>query len=317
MGEEQSSGDLQSTTPKPFVFVLMPFDESFNDTYKFGIKGAAEEVGAYAERVDEQIFTEGILDRIFSEINKADVIVADMTGRNPNVFYEVGYAHALGKIVLFLTREANDIPFDLKHQQHTVYGGSIDTLKRELVRKLRWALDNPKVRSEDVVLTLQLTRFVSHASENPPYLLVVKMRNDGRETIERFRLQIDAPYYGTAVHTLDEQFVETASIVRSKNQRYHREVLRDPESGQDSVIMTYWSEHPLLPGEELSLTDIFSYDIEFHGFTRDQIAEWFKSQAGSENGEVTWALCCDRRPPTKGKISLRKLFETSPWLKPI
>ncbi len=43
----------QSTTPKPFVFVLIPFDKTFDDIYKFGIKGAAEDVGAYAEKFDE------------------------------------------------------------------------------------------------------------------------------------------------------------------------------------------------------------------------------------------------------------------------
>jgi nucleoside 2-deoxyribosyltransferase len=96
----------QTTLPKPFVFVLMPFDSTFDDIYKFGIKGAADDIGAYAERVDEQNFTEGILDRIFNQISKADVIVADMTGKNPNVFYEVGYAHALGKITLLLLRRS-------------------------------------------------------------------------------------------------------------------------------------------------------------------------------------------------------------------
>ena len=101
----------QTTLPKPFVFVLMPFDSTFDDIYKFGIKGAADDIGAYAERVDEQNFTEGILDRIFNQISKADVIVADMTGKNPNVFYEVGYAHALGKITLLLTQNTDDIPF--------------------------------------------------------------------------------------------------------------------------------------------------------------------------------------------------------------
>src|SRR5947209_4307499 len=129
-----------STQPKSFVFVLMPFDTKFNDIYKFGIKDAADDVGAYAERVDEQVFVEGILDRILNQISKADVIVADMTGRNPNVFYEVGYAHALGKVVLLLTQKAEDIPFDLKHRPHTVYGGQIETLRRELVTKLQWAI---------------------------------------------------------------------------------------------------------------------------------------------------------------------------------
>ena len=126
--------------PKPFVFVLMPFEKSFDDIYKFGIKGAAADVGAYAERLDEQIFSDGILDRVFNQINRADVIVADMTGRNANVFYEVGYAHALGKIVLLLTQHADDIPFDLKHRQHLVYGGSIETLRRDLNARLTWAI---------------------------------------------------------------------------------------------------------------------------------------------------------------------------------
>ncbi|MCZ7382683.1 MAG: hypothetical protein O8C64_14075 [Candidatus Methanoperedens sp.] len=138
------NNEIKSTAPKPFIFVLMPFDEKFNDAYKFGIKGAAEDVGAYAERVDEQIFTEGILDRIFNQISKADVIVADMTGRNPNVFYEVGYAHALGKIVLLLTQNAEDIPFDLKHRPHIVYGGKIETLRNKLTERLIWAIDKSK-----------------------------------------------------------------------------------------------------------------------------------------------------------------------------
>jgi len=129
-----------ATTPKPFVFVLMPLDPRFKDAYTYGIKGAASDVGAYAERLDEQIFTEGMLDRIFNQISKADVIVADMTGRNPNVFYEVGYAHALGKIVLLVTQDASDIPFDLKHKQHIVYGGHIETLRKELSAKIRWAV---------------------------------------------------------------------------------------------------------------------------------------------------------------------------------
>ncbi len=138
------SEENKSTTPKPFIFVLIPFDERFRDIYKFGIKGAAEEIEAYAERVDEQIFTEGILERIFNQISKADVIIADMTGRNPNVFYEVGYAHALGKIVLLLTQNTDDIPFDLKHRQHIVYGGKIETLRKELINRLIWAINKSK-----------------------------------------------------------------------------------------------------------------------------------------------------------------------------
>lgn len=126
-----------STSPKPFCFVLMPFDKAFNDVYEFGIKGACEDAGVYCERVDEQIFLGSMLDRIYNQISTADLLVADMTGRNPNVFYEVGYAHALGKNVILLTQHAEDIPFDLKHFPHVVYGGQIKDLRGELSPRVK------------------------------------------------------------------------------------------------------------------------------------------------------------------------------------
>lgn len=136
------------TGPKPFVFVLMPFDDKFTDAYQLGIKEAAKEVGAYAERVDEQMYSEGILERIFNQIAKADVLVADMTGRNENVFYEVGYAHALDKVVVLLTQNADDIPFDLKHRPHLVYDGKATKLRAELPKWLSWAIVESRRRSQ-------------------------------------------------------------------------------------------------------------------------------------------------------------------------
>lgn len=133
-----------TTKPKPFVFVAMPFDPSFDDLYHLGIKPACEKAGAVAERVDEQIFQESILQRIYSQIAKADVVVADVTGMSPNVFYEVGYAHALGKSVVLLAGSEDDIPFDLKHYTHFVYGGSILAVIPEIEKRVRWALENPE-----------------------------------------------------------------------------------------------------------------------------------------------------------------------------
>jgi len=93
-----------------FAFVLMPFDRQFDDVYSLGIKDAVDKAGALAERVDEQVFhREGILERIYNQIEIADLIIADMTGRSPNVFYEVGYAHAKKKLCVLLTKNADDI----------------------------------------------------------------------------------------------------------------------------------------------------------------------------------------------------------------
>jgi hypothetical protein len=150
------NAESMSTAPKPFSFILMPFDEAFDDVYKVGIKPACEAAGAYCERVDEQIFNERILDRVYNQIAKADILIADMTGRNANVFYEVGYAHALGKLTILLTQNTDDIPFDLKHFPHIVYGTKIAFLRSELEKRVRFFIENPPGKPSDVKLGLEL-----------------------------------------------------------------------------------------------------------------------------------------------------------------
>lgn len=127
-----------------FVLVLMPFEESFKEVYASGIRPACQLAGALCERVDEMIFTHNILTQIYQKISEADLIVAEMIGRNPNVFYEAGYAHALKKQVIFLTQMEEDIPFNLKHYQHIVYGKEINKLKNELFRKVSWVIQHPE-----------------------------------------------------------------------------------------------------------------------------------------------------------------------------
>lgn len=135
----------------------MPFDKAFDDVYEFGISGACEDAGVYCERVDEQIFPGSMLDRIYNQISTADLLVADMTGRNPNVFYEVGYAHALGKNVILLTQQAEDIPFDLKHFPHVVYAGQIKSLREELAPRVKhFAFEAKKGEVEQLGLEVYL-----------------------------------------------------------------------------------------------------------------------------------------------------------------
>lgn len=127
----------------------MPFSDDFADVYSIGIKEACAIAGAYCERVDEQIFVESMLDRIYNQIAKADFVIADMTGRNANVFYEVGYAHALGKRTILLTRDAADIPFDLKHYPHIVYKDKVSYLRDELTKRVEWHIQNPVGEKRD------------------------------------------------------------------------------------------------------------------------------------------------------------------------
>lgn len=137
-----------------FAFVLMPFNPEFDDVYKFGIKEPAATLKIRAERVDEQKYQEGILERIYRQIDAADIIIADMSGQNPNVFYEVGYAHAKDKICILLTSDAEDIPFDLKHRRHVVYNDSINTLRSQILEELQWAKkENENIKKSHIRVT--------------------------------------------------------------------------------------------------------------------------------------------------------------------
>lgn len=148
LNELIGDGQLGTKENDFFTFVIMPFNSDFDDIYKLGIKKAASNLGVSAERLDEQIFGEGMVDRIYRQIEAADFIIADLSERNANVFYELGYAHAKDKICILLTKDALDIPFDLKHRRHIVYGNSITYLKGELEKNIQWAKNEVEARNQ-------------------------------------------------------------------------------------------------------------------------------------------------------------------------
>lgn len=104
-------------------FVVMPFgDRNLQDLYTYYMKPTLEErCGLLVERGDDPFGSNVVMDDIRSSIDAADFIVADLTGRNANVFYEVGICHALEKPVLLLAQSMEDVPFDLRHRRILLY----------------------------------------------------------------------------------------------------------------------------------------------------------------------------------------------------
>jgi hypothetical protein len=97
-------------------FVMMPFAEPIGGYYKTIYETAISRAGLRAIRADDEIFATGkIIDQVWDGITSAKVLVAELTGRNPNVFYELGLAHALSKPVVLVSSNQGDVPFDLKH----------------------------------------------------------------------------------------------------------------------------------------------------------------------------------------------------------
>lgn len=189
---------MKETYTKPFIFVLMPFSEEFNDIYEFGIKAACESAGSSCERVDEQIFMDDILQRVYDQIIKADIIVAEMTGRNPNVFYETGYAHALGKSVVLLTQKKEDIPFDLQHYPHIVYDGKIGSLKSRLEEKIRWCIENFKYPSSNLISAKRVAQYLAGSIPNAPDNTVLKRK------LRHIRDELDSIETGSVPFSYDE-----------------------------------------------------------------------------------------------------------------
>ncbi|PKM63373.1 MAG: hypothetical protein CVU97_00085 [Firmicutes bacterium HGW-Firmicutes-21] len=107
-------------TKKPQVFMIFPFDEDFLALYSdLKIRFSDSFVFSNADDLDNQ---QNILKDIVVGINSADIIIADLTGLNPNVFYELGLAHALNKKVIIITQDISELPFDIRSYKANEYG---------------------------------------------------------------------------------------------------------------------------------------------------------------------------------------------------
>ncbi|WP_415280822.1 hypothetical protein [Candidatus Nitrososphaera sp. FF02] len=112
------------TIDEKLCFVLMPFDEEYRSVHEEIIKPVAFSLGLNAKRADDIFEPRSIMQGIWEHINSAKVVIADLSGRNPNVFYEVGLSHALQKKVVLLARSTKDVPFDLRHLRCIIYEDS-------------------------------------------------------------------------------------------------------------------------------------------------------------------------------------------------
>ncbi|MBI4336790.1 MAG: hypothetical protein HY683_03035 [Chloroflexi bacterium] len=106
-----------------------------------------QELGLRVVRADDIFDTRDIMQSIWDSLLTARLVVADLTGRNPNVFYEVGMADVLGKEVVLLSQTVEDVPFDLRNRRVIIYRityDGINALKRDVVATIRRALETAK-----------------------------------------------------------------------------------------------------------------------------------------------------------------------------
>lgn len=110
------------------IAVMMPFDAAYSKVYS-AIRTAAVGLDLQCHRADDIWVHDHIIQDIVTLIDESHIVVCDCTGRNPNVFYEIGIAHTLGRRVVLITQVKDDIPFDLRPLRFIHYYGNAQGLR--------------------------------------------------------------------------------------------------------------------------------------------------------------------------------------------
>lgn len=121
-----------------YAFIAMPMDpedHALVDVLE-AVKEAAKKCGVHAERIDEPQSNERITDRILESVQRAEYVIVDLTKSKPNVFFEAGYAHGIGKIPIYFARYGTKIEFDLKDYP-VIFFMNFMELKKSIEKRIR------------------------------------------------------------------------------------------------------------------------------------------------------------------------------------
>ncbi|MGB2963575.1 MAG: hypothetical protein WBB69_06270 [Anaerolineales bacterium] len=148
---EMSKKDVKQKTkqpsirrsPKKEIFAAMPFDIKYQDVYFVAMAEAADRINAVCNRVDQEEFSGDIVEKIKSMINTSVAVIADLSESNPNVMYEVGYAHGKKKPTVHIcSTPLKELPFDVAQWNTISYRrGQTYKLGEKIYTRLKELLD--------------------------------------------------------------------------------------------------------------------------------------------------------------------------------
>lgn len=129
------------------VFVVMPFRPELEPVYTDHIRSVCDDLQLKVARGDDVFSVNPVVQDIWAAMCTSSVVIADCTQRNPNVFYELGMAHTLGKQTILITQSNDDVPFDLRHVRYIRYEltpRGMNSFEKSLCSTLReiLAIDN-------------------------------------------------------------------------------------------------------------------------------------------------------------------------------
>ncbi len=148
-----------NSNPLKKCFVVSPFQQQFEEIFEYAIKPAANACGFDCERVKDIQGPINIIQQIIANIYEADAIVADLTGMNPNVFYELGVAHSVpvSNRTIMISQELDDLPFDIASFQVLKYEHNFEghvALRESLKERIGFIQTNPGASTNPVEMYL-------------------------------------------------------------------------------------------------------------------------------------------------------------------
>lgn len=273
-------------------FIIMPFSPVYQAEYGSIIRPAVEDVGLTPIRADEIYSKPQIMADIWKSLRSARIVIAELTGKNTNVFYEVGLAHALGKPVIIVTRNQDDVPFDLKALRYLYYdiGDPFwgENLKKALIRMLEKVLGE-----EEYGTVFEGT--------------IVKGKIQYQEKMTPKRPEAEKPYY----HLTGVWQGEMTVGKQSYNCNLH--LIQTDSKLSGTMIISWITKEELsvvqeimvgeLKGDRLSLHGT-SYSFLQQGVSTGYNLDIFMLEVISEGNELSGP--CDDSEGSKGTIKLLK-----------
>jgi hypothetical protein len=196
----------------------MPFADRFTEVYEQVYRPCCEAAGVRCWRVDEVAGPGSITTDIINGILESEFLIADLTTQNPNVFYELGIAHALAKDVILTCQTIEDVPFDVRSSRVLVYSQTIRgaaVLKDGLLRAIK-AVDSDSQRATNPVQDALRLRSLAenrllHEPKIDGRLVQPNSASSAAPTSESLAVRIDAARVESAlgrIHAALEQIAD-------------------------------------------------------------------------------------------------------------
>ena len=162
---KKAAKSSKKTEPNGKCFVMMPFSAPFNVYYDNVYYPAIEEAGMSPVRADDLFRAGVIVADLWAMIQAAKVLLAELTTKNPNVFYELGLAHAIGKPIVLVSETMNDVPFDLQQLRVLLYDKDDPAWGQKLRQAITIAIKETIASPVDAVPNIFRKKVESQAPE--------------------------------------------------------------------------------------------------------------------------------------------------------